>query len=264
MHDKPKFDVALRTLEFFAMTDATGADSRNPHLVCDRMASDLNHPSMIRFINDKKPDSAVFTTADGWNLGVGALYHISGDIMKFFDVKLFAETDWADLFLMFLGADEDIRIPQGVLRGWQNTYEDSRVVMELGLHYVFRKFKAKHYASTPPKDFTMAQFVDYINYYATNKSGYCDNKICNYLIESPWRGVITKSENLILYDEPENPINKLGCASPPRFGIPTLEDIAKRVVLDEFPQARVSVMMDDIAITVSHTDTDSVVLDVSE
>ena len=48
------------------------------------------------------------------------------------------------------------------------------------------------------------------------------------------------------------------------FGIPTLEDVAKRVILDEFPQARVSVFMDDIAITVSHTDTDSVVLDVSE
>ena len=190
-------------------------------------------------------------------MGRGAIYHISSDIMNLFEVNIFAKNDWADNYLMYMGRDAEVHIPMGLLRGWQNTYDSPRVVVELGLHYIFRKFQAKNHAMSPPKEFTMTDFVNYINYYSTNKSGYCDTKICNYILESQWQGAITKAENLVLYDEPEHPDNIMGCAVPPTFGIPTLEEIARRVILDDLPRARVEVYRDDIRISMDEIESSS-------
>ena len=220
------------------------------------------HPSVLRFIDERQDDSDKFVTKDGWRLGEGVLSHMSGDIMKLFDVKLFTRDDWFN-YLVSMGMDVHANVPRCLLDIWANTYGDSRITTELALHYVYRKLKSKHSALIPPKDYSSADFNSYINHFSVNNLGFCDNKVCNYLLESAWKGTITQAEELILYDETENPVNKLGNAEPPKFGIPTLEEVAKRLVLDDCPPVRVVVYQDDISISFDK-DREISVVDVSE
>ena len=69
---------------------------------------DLNgHPSLYRFANDKGSGDE-FETADGWKMGRGALYHISGDIAHLFENPMFIKDDlWH--YLRFLGEEIEAR-----------------------------------------------------------------------------------------------------------------------------------------------------------
>ena len=147
-----------------------------------------------------------------------------------------------------------------MLCGWENTYGDQpRVVVELALQYIFRKQKSKLAGEIPKQDYTLHELVGYINWYSINKRGYCKNEVCNYILNSPWKGMVTNPEYLALYTDP--PPRKgdeaLGCATPPGCGLPTMEQIASRLVLDEHPSAKVTVYTDDIAITVDEAPRDS-------
>ena len=69
--------------------------------------SKYSHPSLFRFANDKG-SSDEFETVDGWRMGRGAIYHISGDIAHLFENPMFIKDDlWQ--YLRFLGEEIEAR-----------------------------------------------------------------------------------------------------------------------------------------------------------
>ena len=110
--------------------------------------------------------------------------HMSNHLSAFFTNPSFYKDDYADAFLMYLGEDMDIRIPQGKIRGYQNTCSTPCEVIERCLNDLFMKLR-QHKPGCTENDLR-----SHINWFITYEEGYIDKRIARVAKAEPYNGMV--------------------------------------------------------------------------
>ena len=109
---------------------------------------------------------------------------MSVHLAAFFTNPLFDDDDYADAFLMFLGEDLDVCIPQGQLRGYQNTYADPVHVIERSLRVLLERIRVGK------PDYSEGDLAAHINWFLTHEEGYIEARISRVARASPYNGKV--------------------------------------------------------------------------
>ena len=126
---------------------------------------------------------------DGRELG-DDLAGFSHRLLHFFTGPEFCADDYADLFLMYVGEDDGYRIPQGLIRGRQNTCRRPFDVMLWGLQYLYSLIKAAR------PNYSEREFGEYLDAFLTDETGYAGRKIAQMAQAAPYYGRVARARQI--------------------------------------------------------------------
>ena len=115
------------------------------------------------------------------------LVGFSHRLLHFFTGPEFCADDYADLFLMYVGEDDGCRIPQGLIRGCQNTCRRPLDVMLWGLQYLYSRLKAAR------PNYSEHEFGEYLDAFLTDETGYAGRRIAQRAQAAPYYGRIARA-----------------------------------------------------------------------
>ena len=118
------------------------------------------------------------------------LWGFSRRLLDFFTGPDFCTDDYADSFLMFVGEDAEVRIPQGKIRGLQNTCSRRIEVMYRCLSDMFTALQTKR------PGYTEAEFGVFIDNFLIDGDGYIERKIAVKAQSPPYFGYIARRREL--------------------------------------------------------------------
>ena len=114
------------------------------------------------------------------------LWGFSRRLLEFFTGPDFCTDDYADRFLMFLGEGAGVRIPQGRIRGLQNTCSRRIEVMHQCLTDMFAALRAKQ------PDYTEAKFGVLLDDFLVDGDGYIEREVARKARSPPYSGYVAR------------------------------------------------------------------------
>jgi len=105
-------------------------------------------------------------------------------LSEFFRSPILSRDDYADLFLMYVGEDIDARVPQGKIRGYQNTFARPFDVIFHCLHDLLEAARLRR-----PR-YSEDDLSAYINWFLTHDSGYICKSVADIARGAPYFGKV--------------------------------------------------------------------------
>lgn len=118
-----------------------------------------------------------------------AIQQMSIQLATFFTHPELCRDDYADLFLMYLGEDLEARLPQGLVRGYQNLYGYPVQVIMRSLDSLFAALQQKR------PSFSEKNLEDHINWFLTFGDGYIDRRIARIAMAAPYNGKVVSTDS---------------------------------------------------------------------
>merc|ERR1719291_473438 len=112
------------------------------------------------------------------------LKDMADKLAEFFRSPALDKNDYADFFLMYLGEDMDVRLPQGKIRGYQNLLVRPCDVILHCLHNLLEAIKLRR------PGYTERDMAAYINWFLTHEEGYISGSIATIATSEPYLGKV--------------------------------------------------------------------------
>lgn len=109
---------------------------------------------------------------------------IAARLSEFFRSPTLSRDDYADIFLMYLGEDIGARVPQGKIRGYQNTFARPFDVIFHCLHDLLEAARLRR------PWYSEDDLSAYINWFLTHDSGYICKSVADIARGAPYFGKV--------------------------------------------------------------------------